>query len=202
MISYLKGKLSSKMPTAITIDCGGVGYEVNVPLSTFDKLPQIDEQLQIFIYYSFNQNDGVRLYGFLLLEEKQLFQQLISISKIGPKIALGILSGISVNDLIRAIQIADVVLISTVPGIGKKTAERLVIELKDKVGNIKIGSDFMTSNAVERSILNETETALVTLGYKRFEIKKAIAEISQNNQFTSSEEAIKMVMKSLYKKRK
>jgi len=202
MVAYLKGKLSSKLPTAITIDCGGVGYEVNVSLSTFDKLPQIDEQLQIFIYYSFNQNDGVRLYGFLTAAEKQLFQQLISISKIGPKIALGILSGISVNDLIRAIQIGDIVLISTVPGIGKKTAERLVIELKDKVGNIKVGDDFMTANAVERDILHETETALVTLGYKRFEIKKAIAEISQNHQFTSSEEAIKMVMKSLYKKRK
>ncbi|MCK4655267.1 MAG: Holliday junction branch migration protein RuvA, partial [Candidatus Cloacimonetes bacterium] len=104
MFSYLKGILSKKDPVTIVIDCNGVGYEVNIPLSTFDKLPDVGNEVKILIHYSFNEVDGARLFGFLTSDEKELFRHLISISKIGPKLGLSILSGLSVEDLIRAVQ--------------------------------------------------------------------------------------------------
>ena len=141
MFSYINGILTQKTPVSIVIECGGVGYEIFIPLSTFDNLPEISKQVKLQIHYSFNDIDGVRLFGFFSVEEKELFRYLISISKIGPKIALSILSGLSVEDLIHAIQTGNVDLISTIPGIGKKTAERLNIELKEKVSNIKIAGE-------------------------------------------------------------
>ena len=123
MISYLKGLLSRKEPVIAIIDCQGVGYEVNIPLSTFDKLPEIGNEVKLLVHYSFNEVDGTRLFGFITSEEKELFRHLIAISKIGPKLALSILSGLSVEDLIHAIQMGDVSLLATIPGIGKKSAE-------------------------------------------------------------------------------
>jgi Holliday junction DNA helicase RuvA len=201
MYEYINGILTQKTPVSIVIECGGVGYEIFIPLSTFDNLPEIGKQVKVQIHYSFNEIDGVRLFGFFSVEEKELFRYLISISKIGPKIALSILSGLSVEDLIHAIQTGNVDLISTIPGIGKKTAERLNIELKDKVSNIKIAGETYISKLGISEIVQEAETALITLGYRQFEIRKEISRQIKNNDFTTSEEIIKAIIKSLYKKR-
>ncbi|MDP8268643.1 MAG: Holliday junction branch migration protein RuvA [Candidatus Tenebribacter davisii] len=201
MYSYLKGILTEKDPTIIVIDCNGIGYELLIPLSTFDKLPGIGSEVKILVHYSFNESDGVRLFGFYSNEEKALFRQLINISKVGPKLALSVLSGLSVVDLLRAIQIGDVKLISTIHGIGKKSAERLVIELKDKVGNISnisLGSDY---SEADTEITQDAETALLTLGYKRYDIRKIIFKLMKDNDYTSSEEITKAAIKALYKKR-
>lgn len=202
MIAYLQGILQKKEPVNIIIDCAGVGYEVSIPLSTFDKLPEVGNKAQVHIHYSFNEMDGVRLFGFVTIEEKNLFRHLISISKIGPKLALSILSGLPVNDLIRAVQIGDVGLIATIPGIGKKSAERLIIELKDKVGSISAESVLSADTSISGDILVEAESALITLGYKQFEVRKAINQLTKDQQFSSSEEVVKATIRALYKKRK
>jgi len=201
MYSYLKGVLSDKFPTNIVVDCNGVGYDLFVPLSTYDKLPQTGSEVKILVHYSFNESDGVRLFGFYTEEEKQLFRQLINISKVGPKLALSVLSGLSVDDLVRAVQIGDVKLISTIHGIGKKSAERLVIELKDKVGDISTASSEGDFSDSDSDMINDAETALLTLGYKRFEIRKIISKLVKEQEYSKSEDITKAAIKALYKKR-
>ncbi len=201
MISYLKGLLSRKEPVIAIIDCQGVGYEVNIPLSTFDKLPEIGNEVKLLVHYSFNEVDGTRLFGFITSEEKELFRYLIAISKIGPKLALSILSGLSVEDLIQAIQMGDVSLIATIPGIGKKSAERLIIELKDRVGSIQSDQLLKDSGKGHTDMIKEAESALLTLGYKQFEIRKVFSALLKDQEFTSSKEIVKAGIKALYKKR-
>ena len=200
MFSYLKGILAKKSPFSAVVDCSGVGYEINIPLSTFDKLPEIDKTVEIQIHFTMNESEGIRLFGFWTLEEKEMFRQLVSISKIGPKTAISVLSGISVPNLIRAVQTGDVKLISTVPGIGKKSAERLIIELKDKVGKI-VFKDIPIADLEKMDIVREAESALVTLGYKLYEIRKVLIRLTKENDFDSSEELLKAAIKDLYKKR-
>ncbi len=199
MFAYLKGILARKNPVFAVIDCNGVGYEVNIPMSTFDKLPEIGKEIEFQIYFSMTENDGIRLFGFFSVEEKDLFRQLISISKIGPKTALSILSGLSVLDLIQAVQTGNVGLITTIPGMGKKSSERLIIELKDKVGKIGI-DNIISSETGKPDIIHEAESALITLGYRPLEVKKTIARLMKDNNYQSSEEVIKATIKSLYQR--
>ena len=201
MYSYLKGVLSEKYPTIIVVDCNGVGYELFIPLSTYDKLPETGKEVKILVHYSFNESDGVRLFGFYTDEEKLLFRQLINISKVGPKLALSVLSGLSIADLIRAVQMGDVDLITTIHGIGKKSAERLIIELKDKVGDINsihLDGDYP---GTDTELVKDAETALLTLGYKRYDARKIISKLMKENDFSTSEEITKAAIKALYKKR-
>ncbi|MCK5050900.1 MAG: Holliday junction branch migration protein RuvA [Candidatus Cloacimonetes bacterium] len=201
MYSYLKGVLSEKYPTIIVVDCNGVGYELFIPLSTYDKLPETGKEVKILVHYSFNESDGVRLFGFYTDEEKLLFRQLINISKVGPKLALSVLSGLSIADLIRAVQMGDVDLITTIHGIGKKSAERLIIELKDKVGDINsihLDGDYPGTDA---ELVKDAETALLTLGYKRYDARKIISKLMKDNDFSTSEEITKAAIRALYKKR-
>ncbi len=201
MYSYLKGALSEKNPNTIVVDCNGVGYELFIPLSTYDKLPETGKEVKVLVHYSFNESDGVRLFGFYSDEEKLLFRKLINISKVGPKLALSVLSGLSIADLIRAVQMGDVDLITTIHGIGKKSAERLIIELKDKVGNItSIPLDGNYPGA-DSELIQDAETALLTLGYKRYDARKIISKLMKENDFSTSEEITKAAIKALYKKR-
>ena len=200
MFSYLKGILAKKSPFSAVVDCNGVGYEINIPLSTFDKLPEIGKTVEIQIHFTMNESEGIRLFGFWSLEEKEMFRQLLSISKIGPKTAISVLSGISVPNLIRAVQTGDVKLISTVPGIGKKSAERLIIELKDKVGKITF-EDVPIADLEKMDIVREAESALITLGYKLYEIRKVLTRLTKENDYDSSEDLLKATIKDLYKKR-
>ncbi|MDY6915521.1 MAG: Holliday junction branch migration protein RuvA [Candidatus Cloacimonadota bacterium] len=202
MFAFLDGILAFKSPVTVVINCGGVGYEVFVPLSTFENLPSEGERIKLHIHYSFNETDGVRLFGFHTLQEKELFRLLISVSKIGPKLGLAVLSGMAVDDFVQAVASNDVGLMSTVPGIGKKTAERLIIELKDKVPILSLGKITIDIPTEKKDIIQEAETGLITLGYKQYEVKKAIAKVAKAQSYNSAEELIKAAIKTLYKKRK
>ncbi len=201
MIAYLQGTLSAKTPVMTNVDCSGVGYEVHIPLSTFDLLPHIGESVKLYVHYSFNEIDGVRLFGFYTIEEKELFRNLISVSKVGPKIALAVLSSLSVQDFLLAITASDVRLLSTISGIGKKSAERLIIELKDKIGQIVSTKFLKDSTASGKSFIYEAESALLTLGYKIYDIRKAFKVLLKEEEYTSSEELIKAAIKLLYSKK-
>ena len=199
MFSYISGLLTIKTPVQVTLDVQGVGYEIFIPLKTFDRLPGINEKATLHIHFSFSETEGIRLFGFHSVEEKELFRALISISKIGPKTAISILSTLSVRELIEAVQMGDVALISTVPGLGKKSSERLIIELKDKVGSLNQENvaDIIGTN----SITLEAESALLTLGYNLLTIRKAIKSIMKEDSFDSSEAITKAVIKHLYKRK-
>jgi Holliday junction DNA helicase RuvA len=193
--------VSDKSPINVIIDCNGVGYAVHIPLSTYDKMPAAGHESTLFIHFSMSDNDGIRLFGFATTDERALFRQLISISKIGPKLALAILSALSVDDFIRAVQTQNAGLLATIPGIGKKSAERLIIELKDKVGSIITNATLHPDTPDNAAMLQEAESALITLGYRPADVSKSIASLMQKENFSSAEELVKKVIKTLYGKR-
>ena len=164
MIGSLRGKLIYKHPDSILIEVGGVGYQVNVPLSTLAILPE--EGKEVFLHtYTHVREDALQLFGFTSEEEKKIFVTLLGITGIGPRMALNILSGISHNDLFHAIEKEDVELLCRVPGLGKKTAHRLILELKEKLPS--------PTKAVDR-VFEDTLSALVNLGYKKFIAQEAL----------------------------
>lgn len=198
MFSYLKGILAHKSNLSIIIDCNGVGYDVNIPLSTYDNLPPKGEMVKVFIHFSMS-DEGIRLFGFVSEAERSLFRELISISRIGPKIGLSILSGMTVDDFVQAIVADNTNLISTIPGIGKKSAQRLIIELKDKVGKIKGSSINLNTSEITNNILEEAHNALLTLGYSKNNVAKVINRLRSEKNIQTSEELIKLSIKELYK---
>jgi Holliday junction DNA helicase RuvA len=168
MIAYLKGKLIQKSTNQIILDVGGVGYRAWIPLSTYLKLGSVDETAELYIYTHLTDN-SLSLYGFFSREEKEIFLKLISISGIGPKLALNILSGIEASDLEDAIRRSDVTRISLIPGIGKKTALRIAVELQEKLE--------MKEKVLETEGFQEKEdliSALMNLGFKRREVERAV----------------------------
>ncbi len=197
MFNYLNGNVTELNPIYCVIDCNGVGYEVEIPLSTYEKIRRLN-QVKLLIH--FHQTDeGTRLFGFISSEEKELFRKLISISRVGPKIALSMLSALPVSTIINSILNDDYSLLSKVPGLGKKTAQRLIIELKDKVSDIEIQGDAIGSTKLN-DVAKEAENALITLGYKAFEIRRALQEIIKEEPDIGVEELIKKSIRSLYKK--
>jgi Holliday junction DNA helicase RuvA len=174
MISYLKGTLIRKSTSNVLLDVHGVGYGVSIPLSTYLKLGNIDDLQELHIYTHVT-DSALALYGFISEREKDLFLKLISISGIGPKIALNILSGIEASDLEDAIRRADVVRISLVPGIGKKTAMRIAMELQEKLELKEKVLDVETIKEKEDLV-----SALMNLGFKRKEVEKVVEDSIQN----------------------
>lgn len=169
MINYLRGTLRYKSPTFIIVEAGGLGYKINLPLPSYDLLPAEGQEIKIDTYLHWRE-DGPSLYGFLSQEERDFFLLLISISKIGPKSALRMLSSISSSEFKKAIQREDLTTLTEVPGIGKKTAQRLILELKGRIkgeGGIEAGKEELVKDAL---------SALVSLGYTRSEARKAIKE--------------------------
>ena len=169
MISYLKGTLRHKSPGFILIEVGGVGFAVNLSLADFEDLPPEGEKIKVYTYLHLKEN-GLSLYGFLKEEERELFLHLISLSNIGPKSALRILSKSSPSQLKRAIGKADLGALTRIPGIGKKTAQRLILELRGKIGveeekEVESGKEEMIRDAL---------SALVNLGYTRTEAREAV----------------------------
>lgn len=195
MIARLTGKLAVKNPGEIILDVGGVGYQVFIPLSTFYELPERGETLSVQIYTAVRDN-ALELYGFLTLQEKELFKLLIGVSKIGPKLAQNILSGISTDDLKMAILTADILKLSGIPGIGKKTAERLILELKDKISAVS-GAQAETA-ALPGELFDDALSAMLHLGYKRplaeQAVKRAINEAGRDKNL---EEIIRLALKYL-----
>ena len=174
MIAHLRGNLLEKSVDGIVIDVGGVGYEVHVPLSSYCSLPEEGEHIGILIYTHVKE-DALKLFGFLTPREKDLFVKLIGVSGVGPKLALNILSGMETDDLIEAIAAGDLMKMSSIPGVGKKTAERLILELKDKVKLESLAGKGREKPApVETELFDDVVSALMNLGYKKGEIEKTL----------------------------
>ena len=200
MIYYMSGILKVKEPTSIIIDVHGIGYEIKIPLSTFEKLPDKDKQCSIYTHLYINMNsDEIRLYGFSSLAEKTMFIRLISISGIGPKIALSVISSMNIGMFIKAVQNEEDGLISKVPGIGKKTAQRIIIELKDDIIKFTDLLDATERTSVDRSFM-EVEKALVALGYNSKDIQKALHTLKDDDRNLPVEQQIKLVIKQMYSK--
>lgn len=196
MITSIKGILTEISPTDITIDVNGVGYEILIPLSSFDRLPKVGSECKILTYLHIRE-DIHQLYGFMTHEERDLFKLLITVSGIGPKTALTILSGMDIESLKAAIVSGDTNLLSEIPGIGKKTAERIIVELKDKIGGISIKLPRPVPKD-EELVLNDAVRALVNLGYKQSSsqaaVEKALAETKGKLEL---EELLKKALKYL-----
>ncbi len=197
MIALLRGTLAYKSIDHVIIDVNGVGYRLFIPLSTFYSLPETGE---ISLYtHTHVREDALLLYGFLTLEEKELFVTLIGISGIGPKLAVNILSHSPVAELKNAIAKSDVKRLSGLPGIGKKTAERLVLELKDKIEPVAAATGTRTSSAGSPSakdLINDVISALVNLGYKENQARKVLENMELAPD-VPMEEALKGALKVL-----
>jgi len=195
MISQIRGRLAHKSPGEIIIDCNGVGYGIRVPLSTFYELPEIEEEVLLQVYTHVRE-DALHLYGFLTPKEKELFCLLIGVSGVGPKLAVNVLSGISARDLERALHEGDLLGLTRIPGIGRKTAERMLVELKDKVGapEAAIGGGLLFKEEAAKDALS----ALVNLGYTRPVAEQAVRDVlRQSKEAPSLEELLKESLRLL-----
>jgi len=175
VIAFLHGKLADAAPTHVVVDCNGVGYSVFIPLSSYDKLPPKGADVKLLTHHHVIAHEGTQqLFGFVTPEEREMFLLLISISGIGPKLALNILSSTSISTLRSAIASGDTKTLSLLRGIGKKTAERLVVELKDKVGaDVTLVGKGATASVADQK-LTDAILALVSLGYKQMDAHKAV----------------------------
>ncbi len=171
MIAHLRGKLLSKHPNQAIVETGGVGYDVTISVPTFSDLPGIGGEVALYIHTHVRE-DLIALYGFLRPAEKQLFEKLITVSGIGPKLAITILSGMAADEMVGAIRGNDVVRLTRIPGIGKKTAERMVLELRDKLPPAATGN--VTALPTKSAIEDDVLSALVNLGYQRPAAERAL----------------------------
>ena len=176
MIAHLRGKLLAKHPNQAIVETGGVGYDITISVPTFSDLPATGGDVALHIHTHVRE-DSIALYGFLRTAEKQLFEKLISVSGIGPKLAITILSGMAADEMAGAIRGNDVARLTRIPGIGRKTAERLVLELRDKLPAATAEAPASPpTNAVEEDVLS----ALLNLGYQRTAAEKAVAFVAKN----------------------
>ncbi len=161
MIAYVRGVLDHKEPNRVVVDIGGIGYEVFIPLSTYQKLSAVGDQVKLFTYHHVRE-DITALYGFLSSEEKEIFEMVLTISGVGTKVALSILSAMSADVFRRSIAQGDIKTLTKIPGIGKKSAERMVLELKGKIGTVHIDEGMM--RVLEAESGNDAVSALLSLG--------------------------------------
>jgi len=180
MIATLTGRLAHKTPSHVTLDVHGVGYEVFIPLSTFYALPDANESVSLNIYTHLRE-DALQLYGFVTALEKEAFILLTGVSGVGPKLALNVLSALNVPDLVAAIRAGDAEKLASAPGIGKKTATRIALELKDKVERLPAvpGSAPQAATGPPDRLQDDAASALINLGYKAADVKAAITRAAQ-----------------------
>ena len=191
MIARLNGTLIEKSPPQVIVDCNGVGYEVEVPMSTFYNLPEIGSKIQLLIHFVVRE-DAQLLYGFGSEQEKITFKQLLKVNGIGAKSALSILSGVSIDDLVEAVKRQEVGMLTRIPGIGKKTVERLLLELKDKFS--VTGS--VNSTSLPKSASYDVLNALIALGYNEREAAAAVKLLPKE---VNVAEGIKQALKNFSK---
>jgi Holliday junction DNA helicase RuvA len=179
MIAHLRGKLLTKHPNQAIVETGGVGYDVTISVPTFSDLPVLGSEVALHVHTHVRE-DIIALYGFLRSAEKRLFEKLITVSGIGPKLAITILSGMAADEMVNAIRSNDIARLTRIPGIGKKTAERMVLELRDKLTVEKAGEipAAPAASPIEEDVLS----ALVNLGYQRAAAEKALAAVSRNGK--------------------
>ncbi|MGD9852386.1 MAG: Holliday junction branch migration protein RuvA [Nitrospirales bacterium] len=202
MIASLAGVLSNKTPQEVILEVQGVGYQIAIPLSTYFVLPEVNTSVQLFISTHIR-NDTIQLFGFSTIEEKQAFLLLTGVTSIGPKIALSALSTLSVQELCAAIETNDAETLASIPGVGKKSAARLNLELKDKTSRILLStfSESSQGHSHYPSVSEEEATsALLNLGYRTPEVKKAISQaLNQLGDTYELESLIRMSLKELAK---
>lgn len=196
MIGQLSGRLLDKSPTRVLLDVSGVGYEIMIPLSTFEQLGPVGENATLLTHLHVRE-DILQLYGFASRNEKQLFQLLLAVNGVGPKLAQGILSGCSVEVFCNYIKQNATAALTKIPGIGKKTAERLVLELRDRISHWDISQEKKGAATGPAALSEEALLALLTLGYPRNEAEKAIRQALAENADLPVEELIKQALRSM-----
>jgi len=196
MIAHLRGKLLAKHPNQAIVETGGVGYDVTISVPTFSDLPGIGGEVTLHIHTHVRE-DLIALYGFLRPAEKRLFEKLITVSGIGPKLAITILSGMAADEMVNAIRGNDIARLTRIPGIGKKTAERMVLELQDKLATEGVAESPVTPalSAVEEDVLS----ALTNLGYQRAAAERALASVEKNGKGSSFEVTFRQTLGVLSK---
>lgn len=196
MYAHIEGNVAEKTPESVVIDAGGVGYEMSVSSSTLSNCPAVGERVKLYAYLCVRE-DAMELFGFSTREEKKMFLRLIGVSGIGPKTALGVLSALSVRDLSVALVTGDAQALARAPGIGKKTAQRLVLELKDKVSNEELTSSGVSAPAQTASSSAEGEAieALMALGYPASEAAKAVSKVA--GQADTPDEILRLALRGM-----
>lgn len=200
MITFLDGVLAEALPTQVVVAVSGVGYQVSIPLSSFEKLPAVGSRIKLLTHLHVRE-DAHQLFGFVTEAERDLFRLLLNhVSGVGPKLALAVLSGMSVNMFKSAVVSSDIAAISKISGLGKKTAERIVLELKDKVGVAAAWEAASTANApsLEQTRMNDAVLALISLGYKQAEAHKAVTQaLTKLGSEPATEDLLRQALKLL-----
>lgn len=195
MIDQIKGKLIKKKPTYIVVETHGIGFKISIPLSSYKSIGNPEEEIHILTYLHVRE-DNLQLYGFATEDERQLFQLLISVSGIGPRVAQGILSGISTSDFRQAIMRQDLTALTMAPGVGKKTAERLILELREKIGDETLKVKEVPSS-LSAAMGEEAILALVSLGYRRQQAQRAVQRVFQDHRDLTIEEVLRLALQEM-----
>ena len=195
MIGQLRGRLTDKRPNQVLVDVGGVGYIVQVPLSTFAALGELHTEVTLLIHTHVRE-DALSLYGFLSSREKHFFEMLLSASGVGPSLALKILSGMSVEELVPAIRGSDLGRLTRIPGVGRKTAERMVVELKDKLDAVTVEAERPAASS-PAGIEADVVSALVNLGYEARAAESAVAEAKRGAGTSNFEKLLRAALQAL-----
>lgn len=199
MIAQIRGQLISKTPGSAVIETNGVGFQVYISLHTFYDLPELDQPTQIYTYTHVRE-DALQLYGFSTVLERELFQILLSVSGIGPKLALNILSGVSASVLLRSLRSGDLNQLISIPGVGRKMAERMVLDLREKVNKLEARAALMLSyNKLPDQMVEDVVSALINLGYKKGEAEQAVKKVLPAKGEKKLEEVLKDSLRILSK---
>lgn len=197
MIAFLRGRVLDKQPNLLIVDVQGVGYEVRVPLSTYYDVGETGTDVALHVYTHVRE-EALQLYGFLTTIEQQLFERLIAISGIGPKLAIAVLSGIEPRDLVGAVHRGDIARLTGIPGVGRKTAERIVLELKDRLAHLAVPAGEASVPVAPRERLrDDVLSALQNLGYHRPLAEKAVDSTLSSTSAPSFEQALKAALREL-----
>jgi Holliday junction DNA helicase RuvA len=197
LIAYLEGKLIEKNPTLLILEVNGVGYAVNIPVSTYGSLVETGQMVKILTYQHVRE-DELKLYGFSTKPEKELFELLIGVNGVGPRMALSILSCISVQEFQRSVLQEDLDVLTAISGVGKKKAQRLIVELKEKLGKVDLGErkDLREEEAILTPAVDEAALALMSLGYTKVDARRALDRVTEETkEALPVEELIKRVLK-------
>lgn len=205
MIGRLRGVLLEKQPPHLLVDVHGVGYDLLAPMTTFYSLPALGEEVVLHTHFSVSEN-AQQLFAFINKEDRALFRQLIKVSNVGPKMALGILSGMDSSEFVRCVMNNNLNALVQVPGVGKKTAERLIVEMRDRLRDWSAAADGPIPAPVkaavtsENQIVADAESALIALGYKPVEAAKAINGVLTEQNVERSEDLIRLALRSMMPK--
>ncbi len=192
MIGSLRGQLIQKQAPQVVVECGGVGYELEMPMSTFLDLPEVGSKLFLYTHLVVRE-DAQILYGFTTTDDRLLFRTLLKVNRVGAKMALGVLSAMTANDFRRCVEYEDTTTLSKIPGVGKKTAERLIIEMRDRIDKVLPAAPGAKTVSPEANARAEALEALVSLGYKPNEVSKLIGKLDTNT--LSAEDIIRQALK-------